>query len=283
MIKKILLTTLFIFFSLQLNITFAKTTNNAKNIEEKEIIDELVQGKTFNKNTEKIQKNNSLIEDELVSSNEVIGSKLNIRIMMNKIIKEEIQDELIDSHFISKNLSNSKYKNNIKNSIEDEFAKKVIDKTKLTIIKTKNKYNFAKKQIPIKLQIAKKFNAKDGVKEGNFLEFKTISDAIINNIKLPKGTSVIGRIETVSKSDKMGVPESIVIDNFYVKQKPEINFYGYISKSGANRTIWVYPLYQAGNILLYVAGFVFVPIHGGHVKFSTDEIYTVYYETYQPI
>ena len=91
----------------------------------------------------------------------------------------------------------------------------------------------------------------------------------------------------------MGTPFNIVIDNFNVKNpeveneeinKPEennsIRFHGTISKSGANRAVWVYPLYQAGNLVLYVAGFAFVPIHGGHAKLLTSETYTVYYETH---
>ena len=62
----------------------------------------------------------------------------------------------------------------------------------------------------------------------------------------------------------MGTPFNIVIDNFNVKD-PEVNnendnsirFHGTISKAGANRAVWVYPLYQAGNLVLYVAGFAY--------------------------
>ena len=78
----------------------------------------------------------------------------------------------------------------------------------------------------------------------------------------------------------MGTPESIKIDNFYIDDNGnEINLSGSISKTGANRSIWVYPLYQAGNITFYVAGFIFVPIHGGRAKFSTTDSFTVYFET----
>lgn len=78
----------------------------------------------------------------------------------------------------------------------------------------------------------------------------------------------------------MGVPETLKIDNFYIENEgQEINLSGSISKTGANRSIWVYPLYQAGNITFYVAGFVFVPIHGGRAKLVTSESFTVFYET----
>ena len=76
----------------------------------------------------------------------------------------------------------------------------------------------------------------------------------------------------------MGTPESIQISNFYIPNEG-IELHGSISKTGANRSIWVYPLYQAGNITFYVAGFIFVPIHGGRVKLLTSEAFTVFYET----
>ena len=78
----------------------------------------------------------------------------------------------------------------------------------------------------------------------------------------------------------MGVPETLRIDNFYIEDEgKEIILHGSVSKTGANRSIWVYPLYQAGNITFYVAGFVFVPIHGGRAKLLPTEFFTVFYET----
>ena len=76
----------------------------------------------------------------------------------------------------------------------------------------------------------------------------------------------------------MGTPESMIISNFYIPDD-KIELYGSISKTGANRSIWIYPLYQAGNIFLYAAGFAFVPIHGGRAKLLTSETFTVFYET----
>ena len=86
-------------------------------------------------------------------------------------------------------------------------------------------------------------------------------------------------METISDSDKMGTPESIKISNFYIPEEEGIDLSGSISKTGANRALWVYPLYQAGNICFYVAGFVFVPIHGGRAKLLTSESFTIFYET----
>ena len=111
------------------------------------------------------------------------------------------------------------------------------------------------------------------------MDFSIEHDFEINSKKYNRGTTILGRVETISASDKMGTPECIKISNFYIPGSQEINLYGSISKSGANRSIWVYPLYQAGNILLYAAGFAVVPIHGGRAKLLTSESFTVFYET----
>ena len=112
------------------------------------------------------------------------------------------------------------------------------------------------------------------------MHFAATHDFVINGKTFKKGTTVLGRVETLSASDKMGVPETLKIDNFYIEDNgKEINLSGSVSKTGANRSIWVYPLYQAGNITFYVAGFVFVPIHGGRAKLSTTDSFTVFFET----
>ncbi len=167
--------------------------------------------------------------------------------------------------------------------IEDTFVKNSIDLKSLAKLKRKNIYDFSKEQVPVELKVIRNLSTKRELKEGQVIVFKTIKDVVINGKVLPRGTKVSGKVEMVSESDKMGTPFNIVIDNFNVKNPSNanetINFYGTVSKAGANRSMWVYPLYQAGNLVLYVAGFAFVPIHGGHAKLLTNETYTVYYET----
>lgn len=187
-----------------------------------------------------------------------------------------ISDELIDENFIS-NSSNFGIKKSEKP--DDLFFEKFIDATKVRKIFPKNKYDFTKEQIPVQIQLAHKLDTK-GLLEGSAVPFVATHDFEINGKKFKKGTPVLGRVETLSASDKMGVPETLKIDNFYIENEgQEINLSGSISKTGANRSIWVYPLYQAGNITFYVAGFVFVPIHGGRAKLVTSESFTVFYET----
>lgn len=186
-----------------------------------------------------------------------------------------IEDELIDGEFIS-NASNFAIVK--KEHPDDFFFEKIIDTSKVRKILPKTHYDFTKQQIPVHIQLAQAIKTK-GLLEGSVVPFIATEDFEIMGKKFEKGTTVLGRVETLSASDKMGVPETLKIDNFYIDDNgKEINLSGSVSKTGANRSIWVYPLYQAGNITFYVAGFVFVPIHGGRAKLSTNEAFTVFYE-----
>ena len=186
-----------------------------------------------------------------------------------------VEDELINSDFIS-NASNLEIIK--KEQLDDFFFEKNIDTTRVRKILPKTRYDFTKKQIPIQIQLAQRIKTK-GLLEGSTIPFVATHDFEINGKTFKKGTTVLGRVETLSESDKMGVPETLKIDNFYIEDDgQEINLSGSVSKTGANRSIWVYPLYQAGNIALYAAGFVFVPIHGGRAKLSTKESFIVFFE-----
>lgn len=230
--------------------------------------------------TPKIKKRKPLlppIEDELLSSD---------NLFIRDIPKAQknsapIVDELIEA--TPKNngfsLRATKLERKQKEKISDELDNKIQEQNKkVMVVKAKNHYDFTKKEVPVQIKIASDFKVDNKIIEGDILSFESIKDFKIGNILYKKGTIIQGRIETISASDKMGVPEVLVVDNFYLKENPSIKLHGHISKTGANRAIWVYPLYQAGNAVLYVAGFVFVPIHGGHAKISSKDNYTIYYE-----
>lgn len=188
-----------------------------------------------------------------------------------------VEDELIDSEFISRASNYALIK---KDHPDDFFFEKIIDPSKVRKILPKNNYDFAKQQVPINIRLAQHLKSTKGLLEGSTIPFVATHDFEISGKKFEKGTIVFGRVETISASDKMGVPETLVINNFYIENEgQEINLSGSVSKTGANRTLWVYPLYQAGNILFYVAGFVVVPIHGGRAKLLTSDSFTVFYET----
>ena len=244
------------------------------------IEDEFVKSNAFPKVIPSYVNTAEPIVDELVVPYEKDGITLRIWARKNGVKQDvSIDDELITPKFVSKTSGISILKKYSRNKIEDNFVKNNIDSDNVAKIKVKTNYDFSKAQIPVQMKVIKNLTTKNNIVEGDSILFKTVNEVTVNGTVLPKGTQVIGRVETVSASDKMGCPANIVVDNFYVKDNPDICFYGNVSKTGANRSIWVYPLYQAGNILLYAAGFVFVPIHGGHAKILTSDTFTVFYET----
>lgn len=247
------------------------------------IEDELVKNERFKHIIPVYATEKAPIVDEIIEPFQQAGQTLILWAQKKgEKVSEPIEDELVTSSFKKKNTTPFFLKKQ-KNLIEDTFVKNTIDLKSLALLKKKNIYDFSKEQVPVELKVIRNLSTKGDLREGQVIVFKTIKDVVINGKVLPRGTKVTGRVEMVSESDKMGTPFNIVIDNFNVKN-PEnvdetINFHGTVSKAGANRTMWVYPLYQAGNLVLYVAGFAFVPIHGGHAKLLTNETYTVFYET----
>ncbi|MBP3820593.1 hypothetical protein J6G99_02990 [bacterium] len=242
-----------------------------------QIEDELLQSDYLKNNSQKsLSEERNPITDELLNPNMYKDVPFRLGVYANKYSNEAITDSLLeDSNFIE----NSKKTFLPSMDTPDEyFIEKNIDLTKVRIIKSKNKYDFTKKLVPIEIKIAQRLKSTRGIIEGSTIPFVAQHDFEINGKKYSSGTTILGRVETISDSDKMGVPESLKISNFYIPDEKEIDLSGTISKIGANRSIWVYPLYQAGNILLYVAGFAVVPIHGGRAKLSTSESFTVFYE-----
>ena len=232
---------------------------NAKTLacESKASIEDELLKNTLSKSQAKIsiKKAHPPITDELLNPNLYKNTPFRLSAYVNKHANQPIEDEL---------LKDNNFKSILKN---------------VKRINPKNKYDFTKKQIPIRIKIAQQLKSTRQIIEGSTIPFVADHDFEINNKKYKRGTTILGRVETISASDKMGTPESIKISNFYIPDSQEIDLYGSISKNGANRSIWVYPLYQAGNILLYAAGFAVVPIHGGRAKLSASESFTVFYET----
>lgn len=268
---------LFIFFTVFAQQASALSEKSVKN-SDAVIEDELLKSKSFYKKIKPVRvKDKTPITDELAEEHMKKGRVFELSVFRQGKYKErKITDELISPEFVKKSSNTVIVR---KEPPDEYFIEKKIDVTKVRRIKAKTKYDFTKKQIPVQIRIADGIKSTDGLYEGADIPFVATHDFVIKGKKYKKGTQIMGRIETISDSDKMGVPECIKIDNFYIKDNQDTNLHGYITKTGANRSIWVYPLYQAGNICLYVAGFVFVPIHGGRAKLSTTETFTVFYET----
>ncbi|MBQ2645409.1 hypothetical protein IJG14_07570 [bacterium] len=196
----------------------------------------------------------------------------------------EIQDILVDTK-LDKNLKIKPY---IYEEISDQFAEKnkkknIISKTQVdykefypqnvNTIVPREFFNIDYEEMqPIQISIKDYFSTRKKVQEGEYIDFITTNNVKINNQIYPKGTKVNGRIETISPNDFMGIPADIVISNFTIDN---IKILGEINKTGANRTLWVYPL-SSGTMGFFGIGILFVFIKGGHAKIKSSDIYTFY-------
>lgn len=155
--------------------------------------------------------------------------------------------------------------------ITDEFLPKIsnTDAKKYTV----NKRAVSENSIKIAVRVRNELSTKQRPEEGDFVEFETVSDVKVNNKLYPKGTKVVGRVETVSMNTSMGVPADLVVGSFEMKN---LSLSGEIKKIGANRSLWVYPAVYAG-CMFFGAGLLLMPIRGGHAQLKTEEIYTLNY------
>ncbi len=128
-------------------------------------------------------------------------------------------------------------------------------------------------QIAIPIRALSLITTKGSPEEGSLVEFETIRDVTINNKTYPKGTKVLGKIETVSMNYSLGVPADLIVGNFKMGNE---SISGEICKVGANRSLWVKPCSYFG-LFFFGAGLLLMPIRGGHAKISPNETFTVYY------
>ena len=126
-------------------------------------------------------------------------------------------------------------------------------------------------EVPIR--IVNYFTTRNKPQEGASIDFVTVADVRYKDKFYPAGTKVNARIETVTDNSMNGVPADVVIGSFDINGTP---LYGEITKTGADRMLWVKPL-------SFVVGFLGVPglllmfVRGGHAKIKPNEVYKVYF------
>lgn len=126
--------------------------------------------------------------------------------------------------------------------------------------------------ISVPIKICNNYSTKDKFDEGDYLDFKTTKEVLINQKIYPEGTPVKARIENVSKNLSWGVPADLVVGNFSIDNIP---LAGEIEKTGANRSLWLKPCVICVSLLFFGAGVLLIPIRGGHAKIRTSQIYTL--------
>lgn len=131
----------------------------------------------------------------------------------------------------------------------------------------------SEENIPVRICVREKFSTKQKREEGQIIEFETLDEVKIKNKIYPAGTVVKARIENISMNSTWGAPADFVIGNFSLDEKP---LFGEITKTGANRAIWLHPLAVVATPF-FGTGIWLMFIRGGHARIKPKEVFTVYF------
>lgn len=203
-----------------------------------------------------------------------------------------IQQPIIKDVFVEKTLdTKAKYKPAKSNLITDSFAennknknqytKPIVDFGEQTVVSSPNSIQPRKiviindeNSIPIKIRVKNYISTRQRFDEGDFIEFETLSEVKIKNKVYPAGTTVNARVETISYNKIWGVPSDLIIGNFSLDGK---SLTGEVSKTGANRSLWLYPTVYI-TTWFFGVGLLLIPIRGGHAKIKPQQTFTVHYQ-----
>ncbi len=139
-------------------------------------------------------------------------------------------------------------------------------------------YNYLDtERIPIYLSITDEISTKDGLIDGQELEFRAQKDVIYkNHTILKKGDIVKGHLEMVVTAGMNGFPAEIVVDNFDIPNIKQSQLISNYVKKGQNRCLWVFPLKWSLTFIPFVGSLTNL-IMGGHAKIKTTDTITLYY------
>ena len=188
---------------------------------------------------------------------------------LNKNVKTDIKKHAeITDEFAQKN-RNKNVKSNNPVYIEETLPEKTAGGIKKKVV-TVDKSNMT----PVRVKIKNYYSTKSRkqIQEGDYIEFVTVDDVTVNKKSYPAGTEVMARVETISMNQNMGVPADLVVGNFNIDNNL---LSGEIAKTGANRSLWVYPA-MCLTVWFYGAGLLFTFVRGGHAKIKKSEIFTLY-------
>lgn len=178
-------------------------------------------------------------------------------------------NSIIIDEFAESNTAKNQYTKNsvdLNESIPTCSQNSYITKKKVIIT---DKVDLTKVEIRIKNAVSTKDKTID---EGDYIEFETVKDVYINNKHYPKGTVVRARIENISQNGMKGVPADIVLANFTLANH---NLIGEVTKTGANRSLWLYPVSYIGTGF-FGLGPLLLFIRGGHAKINRSQTFILH-------
>ncbi len=132
-------------------------------------------------------------------------------------------------------------------------------------------------RVPVYLSITKQISTKDGLQEGQKLEFRVIKDVVYKDkMILKSGDIVTGTLETIITSGMNGFPAEVIIDGFDIPSVKQSQLMSSYNKRGQNRCFWVYPLKWSLTLIPFVGSLTNF-IMGGEAKVKTSDVITIYY------
>lgn len=161
-------------------------------------------------------------------------------------------------------------------TVKDDFAEKLIYNNNQE--QPYINYNFeSTEKIPINIKIIDPIKSEQKIYEGQTLKFKVAKNVLYkNNILIKRGTPVTAKISAIISPGMNGIPASIIISNFKIKEITK----GQLSETyeifGQDRSWLVFPLKWALTPLP-PTGSLTNFIMGGHAKINYKKQLTIYY------
>ncbi len=131
--------------------------------------------------------------------------------------------------------------------------------------------------VPIQLEIIEEISTKEGVLEGQQIDFRVKKDVWYKGKTiLKRGRLVQGTVETVITAGMNGFPAEIILGNFQIPNIKQSQLMDTYTKKGQNRCLWVYPLKWSLTLIPFVGSLTNL-IMGGHAIIKTSDTITIYY------
>ena len=127
----------------------------------------------------------------------------------------------------------------------DSFVEETLVGKDLVKPKANINYNYeALNRIPIKLNITEEISTKnENIYDGQELKFKVKEDVFFNNkLLIKQGTIATAKLETIIERGMNGLPATLIIDNFKIKNIPQEKLKCTIIHKGHNRAYYVFPI-----------------------------------------
>ena len=165
-------------------------------------------------------------------------------------------------------------------SIErDTFIEESLKNIELTKPKTNTNYNYQSiEKIPIKINITEPISTKnDDIYDKQEVKFKVKEDVFFNNqLFIKQGTIVTANVETTIDRGMNGLPATIIIDNFKIKNIPQEKLKCTIIYKGHNRAYYVFPIKWVLTPTI-IGGYLANFLLGGHAILKPQKTITIYY------